>query len=337
MNDLINVKNENGKLLVSARDLHEFLEIKTKFTDWFPRICEYGFEEDIDYVLCSKMSAANQYGGTKEIQDYACNISMAKEIAMIQRSDKGKQARKYFIQCEEQLKTIAIQSPKAFVDSLALTEYSIEKYLPNFLTWKNVDEVLPLLIERVGNSVDKGDIKLGVLNSVIKVTKEVRNACELSAQKEIMTMYIEQAQEKYDRILIASKAGLTSASNNLRKQLEDKDKELKKAETKRLKTFSRKSLLRAYEEDNIIHDMVEDYIKDVVDDELYKIFVDNLEAIVSEIVKKSGKSYSDVHMDIYKSMGIRNKGSFKTYTEYIFYNQLEFRCLDKASDILNRY
>ena len=42
-------------------------------------------------------------------------------------------------------------------------------------------------------------------------------------------------------------------------------------------------------------------------------------------------------MDIYKSMGIRNKGSFKTYTEYIFYNQLEFRCLDKASDILNRY
>lgn len=242
-----------------------------------------------------------------------------------------------FNQMEEQLKNIAVQSPKAFVDSLKLTEYSISKYLPNFLTWKNVDEVLPLLIERVGNSVDKGDIKIGILGTTINVAKSIRDAYPNSAEKEIMTRYIEQAQEKYDRILIASKAGITKSNNELIKKLEDKEKELKKAETKRLKTFSRKSLLRAYEEENIIHDMVEDYIKDVVDDELYKIFVDNLETIVSEIVKKSGKSYSDVHMDIYKSMGIRNKGSFKTYTEYIFYNQLEFRCLDKASDILNRY
>lgn len=334
MQDLINVQNENGKLLVSARDLHEYFESKERFSQWFNRMCEYGFEENIDFVVCKKTYAANQHGGTKEVQDYACNISMAKEIAMIQRSDKGKQARKYFIQCEEQLKQIAIQSPKAFVDSLKLHEYHIEKYLPTFLTWKNVDEVMPLLIKRVGDSVDKGEIKLGVLHSVIKVTKQVRDACELSAQKEIMTSYIEEAQAKYDRVLIASKAGMTKANNDLKKKLEDKDKELEKAEIKRLCTYSDKALKRAYKQSGFINELVDEYVNTVIEDELYRTFTTNLEINVGIIVKLSGMSYQEAHMAVYNRMGIMTKGRFSTYTEYIFYNQREGVCLQKAAELI---
>ena len=336
MENLINVKNENGQLLVSARDLHEYFESKERFSKWFDRMCEYGFEEDVDFTSVQKSTVVNN-GAVKEIGDYACNIDMAKEIAMIQRSDKGKQARKYFIECEKQLKTIAIQSPQAFVDSLALTEYAISKYLPNFLTWKNVDEVMPRLIERVTESVDTGDIKLGVLSTTINVAKAVRDAYPNTAEKEIMTRYIEQAQAKYDRVLIASKAGITKANNDLRKQLEDKEKEIAKAETKRLKDFSDKALIKAYKESGIIGDLVDDHVKCVMDDELYKLFVENLENIIRQIVKHSGNDYRAAHMMVYNRMGIHSKGRFNSYTEYIFYNQWEMKCLQVAADILEKY
>ena len=333
MQDLINVQNENGQLLVSARDLHEYFESKERFSKWFDRMCEYGFEEDMDFTSVKKSTVVNN-GAIKEIGDYACSINMAKEIAMIQRSEKGKQARKYFIECERQLKQVAIQSPQAFVDSLKLHEYHIEKYLPSFLTWKNVDEVMPLLIERVGNSIDSGEIKLGVLHSVIKVTRQVRDLCELSAQKEIMTKYIEEAQSKYDRVLIASNAGRAKANNELKAKLGLKEEEIKKAETKRLCDFSDRSLKRAYKESGYINKLVNEYVDDVIEDDLYKTFSTNLEINVGIIVKLTGLSYQDAHMAVYERMGIKTKGRFNSYAEYIFFVQREGECLQKAAELI---
>lgn len=100
--ELINVRNENGELLVSARDLHKALEIKSDYSTWFKRMVEYGFEENIDYTTVFHKNVENPLGGRPRI-DYALKIDMAKEIAMIQRSDKGRQVRKYFIECEKQL------------------------------------------------------------------------------------------------------------------------------------------------------------------------------------------------------------------------------------------
>ena len=103
MSELIPInKNENGELLVSARDLYEFLEIKTEFRKWLPRMIEYGFEENIDFTKLSQKCPTSTTGQSKV--DYALKIDMAKEIAMIQWNDKGKQARKYFIECEKKLK-----------------------------------------------------------------------------------------------------------------------------------------------------------------------------------------------------------------------------------------
>ena len=95
--------NEEGKQLVSGRELHEFLEIKTDFRKWFPRMCEYGFVENVDYTRAFQKCPT--LGGIQTVADYAITIDMAKEISMIQRTEKGKQARLYFIECEKKLKT----------------------------------------------------------------------------------------------------------------------------------------------------------------------------------------------------------------------------------------
>ena len=85
--ELINVKNEDGKLLVSLRELHEKLGIKTQFTKWAIRMFEYGFEENIDYILITQKRLTVQ-GNETTFTDYIITIDMAKEICMIQRKNK---------------------------------------------------------------------------------------------------------------------------------------------------------------------------------------------------------------------------------------------------------
>ena len=96
MNELIRVDFTGERPAVSARELHEFLEVKTAYKDWFPRMCEYGFTEGEDF--CSFLSEST---GGRPAQDAALSIDMAKEICMLQRNEKGKMARQYFLQLEK--------------------------------------------------------------------------------------------------------------------------------------------------------------------------------------------------------------------------------------------
>ncbi len=96
MNELIKVDYTTDRPTVSARELHEFLEVKTAYKDWFPRMCEYGFAEGQDF--CSFLSEST---GGRPAQDAQLTIDMAKEICMLQRNEKGKEARQYFIQLEK--------------------------------------------------------------------------------------------------------------------------------------------------------------------------------------------------------------------------------------------
>lgn len=96
MNELIKITYDNDRPTVSARELHEFLEIKSKYADWFKNMAAYGFSENVDYMTFSK----NLENGGRTI-DHQLTIEMAKEIAMLQRNEKGKQARQYFIQLEK--------------------------------------------------------------------------------------------------------------------------------------------------------------------------------------------------------------------------------------------
>ena len=100
MNELINVTlNDNHEPVVSGRQLHEALDVKTKYADWFNRMIDYGFAENQDFLLLKNEQQTGR-GGHNRV-DHIIKLDMAKEIAMIQRTERGKQVRQYFIQVEK--------------------------------------------------------------------------------------------------------------------------------------------------------------------------------------------------------------------------------------------
>jgi anti-repressor protein len=126
--NLINIEQTTigGNLIetVNVRELHEFLGVKTRFNDWFSnRIKEYGFVEGADYKTLTK----NLVSGGKR-NDHYISIDMAKELSMVERNDKGKQARQYFIECERAVKSKlnsslpAIQDPQLAAMVMMLTQ-----------------------------------------------------------------------------------------------------------------------------------------------------------------------------------------------------------------------
>jgi anti-repressor protein len=119
MNNLIKVETTNERPTVTGRDLHEFLEIGTPYSKWFSRMIEYGFIENVDYVKMSKNVIRVDGTEMPQIQtDHQLTLGMAKEISMIQRNEKGKQARLYFIECEEKLKQQTPQLPTTYKEAL---------------------------------------------------------------------------------------------------------------------------------------------------------------------------------------------------------------------------
>lgn len=115
--ELIKIIEKEGRQLVSGRELHEFLEIGTKYKDWFPRMVEYGFDEEIDFVrVAQKRATNNSRNPVTTVIDHVISIDMAKEISMIQRTEKGKAARQYFIKCEKKLKEVKKLSPMELME-----------------------------------------------------------------------------------------------------------------------------------------------------------------------------------------------------------------------------
>lgn len=132
-NELIKIKNDNGKQLVSGRELHEFLGVGRDFTTWIKgRISKYDFIENEDFTVVESFHQNGGKGGRPE-KDYIITIDMAKELSMVENNDKGKQARKYFIQCEKKLKEVALSQkplPQDYLSALkALVQAEEEKAL----------------------------------------------------------------------------------------------------------------------------------------------------------------------------------------------------------------
>lgn len=112
---------------VDGRALHAFLEVETRFNDWIDRrIEEYGFVESQDFVIdYSNLSNQTGRGGDRRGKDYHCTIGMAKELAMVERTAKGKQARQYFIECERRL----LAAPAPHFQPPALSQAILESTL----------------------------------------------------------------------------------------------------------------------------------------------------------------------------------------------------------------
>jgi phage anti-repressor protein len=126
MNELIKV-NEKG--LVSARELHEFLEVKTRFSSWIEQYTreenKYGFEKDVDFTTVATTTLVNN-GAVRELEDFALTLETSKEISMLTGTKKGKDARKYFINCEKKLKQKNNSNfPEIFNAELSLLKFSM--------------------------------------------------------------------------------------------------------------------------------------------------------------------------------------------------------------------
>ena len=156
MNELFKVNYDNERITLSARDLHEFLGIGTEFRKWFPRMTEYGFNENIDYQRVYQKCPT--LGGEQEKVDYQITIEMAKEIAMLQRNKKGKQARQYFIELEKKW-----NSPEAVINRAL--EYSRKQV--KALMLEN-SELKPKAIFADAVSASKTSILVGELAKVLK-------------------------------------------------------------------------------------------------------------------------------------------------------------------------
>ncbi len=125
MNELIKINEENK---VDGRELHEFLQIETPFKKWIDRMLEYGFAEGVDFLTVDKNVRRADGTLMPQIQkEYFLTISMAKEICMIQRNERGKQARQYFIECEKRLK--ALNPPLSLEEQMARGLLAAQKML----------------------------------------------------------------------------------------------------------------------------------------------------------------------------------------------------------------
>ena len=123
-NVVIPLTENDGVQAVMGRDLHAFLEVKSNYREWFPRMVDYGFEEGKDYASKNRR-VQDSLGREREATDHVISLDMAKEISMIQRTDKGKQARQYFIECERLAReehATSIENAKSVVAQMTRSE-----------------------------------------------------------------------------------------------------------------------------------------------------------------------------------------------------------------------
>lgn len=166
MKDLIKIEiNENQEPVVNGRELYEALGIQTRYDTWFNRMKEYGFAENVDYVEINEKVDAQKRARTYEQINHAIKLDMAKEIAMIQRNEKGKEVRQYFIQVEKDF-----NSPeKIMARALKIAENKLNVLqLENAEQKKTLEEQKPKVI--FANSVEtaKTSILVGELAKIIK-------------------------------------------------------------------------------------------------------------------------------------------------------------------------
>lgn len=175
MNELIKITEQNGQQSVSARELHMFLENTDNVNTWFQIQSDRAMlEYNKDYLVCEIATQVPHQGGVRNqiIKDYALTLSSAKEIAMLNGGDKGKQARLYFIECENKLK---LQLPSTYKDAILALGESLVREEQLQLKANTLEVKLDVLLDWVSiikiakhNNIKETEFNCRVLKSASK-------------------------------------------------------------------------------------------------------------------------------------------------------------------------
>lgn len=160
MNNLIKINYDTEQPTVSARDLHDGLEVKSKYADWFKNMSAYGFSEGIDFFAVSK----NLESGGRTIE-HDISVDMAKQICMIQRTEKGREYRQYFLNLEKAWNT----PEQVFARALKIADQEIKKLKSNnTILLEDVQRMKPKEVFADAVSTSKQSILIGELAKLLK-------------------------------------------------------------------------------------------------------------------------------------------------------------------------
>ena len=173
---------KSDEQFVSGRDLHQFLEINTRYNDWFKRMCEYGFIENLDYIAITQKRVTAQGNETKQT-DHNLSIEMAKQLCMLARNEKGREAREYFIAVEkewnspEKVMSRALKIANNVINEQKVLIAQQEQQIAEFQPVRDyVDEILSststLTITQVAADYD---LSARALNKILHEAKLQRN------------------------------------------------------------------------------------------------------------------------------------------------------------------
>lgn len=206
------INYDSGEPMVSARELHEGLEIKTAFKDWFPRITEYGFENGKDFKPLKKEQVRLE--GVRmvrrEITDYQITIDMAKQICMIQRSEKGKLYRKYFLALEK----IWNSPEQVMARGLQIANKTIENLKSENQILKDTIENQDRLIEQKDNEISVQSDQIKNKDKVINQKKKVIQ--DMKPKAKFHDMVARSSVTKEEAISVRKFAGILSQSKGIK-------------------------------------------------------------------------------------------------------------------------
>ena len=173
---------KSDEQFVSGRDLHQFLEINTRYNDWFKRMCEYGFIENLDYIAITQKRVTAQGNETKQT-DHNLSIEMAKQLCMLARNDKGREAREYFIAVEkewnspEKVMSRALKIANNVINEQKVLIAKQEQQIAEFQPVRDyVDEILSSTSTLTTTQVAADyDLSARALNKILHEAKLQRN------------------------------------------------------------------------------------------------------------------------------------------------------------------
>ena len=334
MNELNLVKNINGEVYTDSKLIAE------------------KFGKEHKNVLRDIENLASQIGDTKLFiestyknrgKDYKCYLVSETGLQLYLFNIQGFVQEKLeyinqFNAMKQMIVDLQLGKPKAIIGLLTWKNTNMETTIRTYVNGGNVLNVIPAIVDACKAKIDSGEMKISIIATIIRTLESMREEETIIGNRDNYATAILDTNHKLRHIQNTRLGGTVKANNDLKVKIAEKNKELRDVETKRLKDFSRKSLINAYEDSGIIQDLVDDIVRNVLTCDEKDAFKANLKANVKLIVDNSNLTWEEAYTAIYNAMGLFTKpATYKTMVDYIWDYELDKKCLDAAVRVRARF